>query len=130
MWPRLQFLGPGLKAAPGVRAVASRGSSIAVRLVRVLIEVLVVLLHERRVVPAVLRARRQAVAVLPCSLVVIVLVRRHQAVAFNRRKVRCCRVVAVSVSLGLFERENRPSVRCCLFGSYEHLKRYPLQIGL
>lgn len=56
MLPQLQLLGLSLKSVPGVRAVASWRPSIAVRLVRVLIKVLVVLLHQRRVVPAVLRA--------------------------------------------------------------------------
>lgn len=101
-----QGRGHNLKPVSGVLAVASRGSSITVRLVRVLIGVLVVLLHQRRVVPAVLRARGQTVAVLPRSFVVIVLIGRHQAVAFNRRVV-CCGVVAVSVSLGLLRHEEQ-----------------------
>lgn len=94
--------GRSSKPVPGVLVVASRGSSVAVRLVRVLVGVLVILLHQRRVVPAVLGARGHAVAILPRSLVVVVLVGGHQAAAFDGGKVR--RVVAVSVSLGLFER--------------------------
>ena len=69
---------------PGVLAVASRGSSVTMRLVRILVGVLVVLLHQGRVVPAVLRARGQTVTILPCPFVVIVLICRHQAAAFNR----------------------------------------------
>lgn len=84
---------------PGVLAVASRRASVAVRLVRILVGVLVVLLHQRRVVPALLRAGRQAVAIFPRVLVVVVLVGRHDVV-IDRRVVRH-RVVAVSVSLGL-----------------------------
>lgn len=42
---------------PGLLAVASRGSAVTVRLVRILVWVLVVLFHQRRVVPTVLRAR-------------------------------------------------------------------------
>lgn len=94
---------------PGVLAVASRGSSVTMRLVRILVGVLVVLLHQRRVVPAVLRARGQTVAIFPCPFVMVVLIGRHQAAAFNWRVVCCC-VVAVAVSLGLFERGNTNSV--------------------
>lgn len=79
-----QGRGHNLKSVSGVLAVASRGSSITVRLVRVLIGVLVVFFHQWRVVPAVLRARGLMVAILPCSFVMIVLIGRHQAVAFNR----------------------------------------------
>lgn len=95
----------GSQPVPGrVLAVASGGSAVAVRLVRVLVGVLVVLLHQRRVVPAVLWARGQAVAVLPGPLVVIVLVRGHQIAALDGGMVGS-RVVAVSILLGLFERE-------------------------
>lgn len=101
---------------PALLVVASRGAAVAVGLVRVLVGVLVVLLHQRGVVPAVLRARREAVAVFPCPLVVVVLVGGHQAAALHRRVVRR-RVVAVAVSLGLRERRELLCMRFC-FGRF------------
>lgn len=96
---------------PGVLAVASRGSSVTMRLVGILVGVLVVLLHQRWVVPAVLWPRGQTVAIFPRPFIMVVLIGRHQAATFNRWKVCCC-VVAVAVSLGLLERENTDSVQC------------------
>lgn len=74
------------------------------RLVRVLVRVRVVLLYQRGVVPAVLGAGGQTVAVLSSAFIVVVLVGGHQAAAFDRRMVRG-RVVAVAVSLGLVEKD-------------------------
>lgn len=91
--------------------VAPRGSSVAVRLVRILVGVLVVLLHQGGVVPAVLRARGQAVAIFPRPFVVVVLVSGHQAAALNRGVVCCC-VVAVAVSLGLLEKKQHIQSDC------------------
>lgn len=73
----------GSQPVPGVLAVTSRGSSVAVRLIRILVGVLVVLLHQRRVVPALLRARRQTVAVFPRVFVVVVLIGGHDAVMLD-----------------------------------------------
>lgn len=96
---------------PGLLAVASRRSSVTMGLVRVLVRILVVLLHQRRVVPAVLRAWGQTVAIFPRPFVVVVFISRHQAAAFDRWKICCC-VVAIPISLGLCTRGNTGCVLC------------------
>lgn len=70
----------GSESMPGVVAVAARGAAVAVRLVGVLVRVRVVLVGVL-LFPAVLRARRHAVAAFVRPLVVVVLVRRHQVPA-------------------------------------------------
>lgn len=101
------------KPVPGILAVASWWSSVTMRLIRVLVGILVVLLHQRRVVPALLWAWGQTVAILPRSFIMVVLVSRHQAASFNRRVICRC-VIAVPVSLGLFERGNPDTDTVCL----------------
>lgn len=100
---------------PGLLAVASWGAAVAVRLVRILVWVLVVLLHQRRVVSTVLRARGQTVAVLMGPFVVVVFISRHEGAAFHRRMVRHC-VVAVAISLCLFEGVNIEPAVCLTSG--------------
>lgn len=96
----------GLSSKPVSRvlAVASWGVSVTVRLVRILVRVLVVLLHQRVVVSAVLGVRGQAVVVLPLPLIVVVLVGWHKAAALDGQGVTCC-VVAVFISLALSKGE-------------------------
>lgn len=86
-------------------AVAARRASAAVGLVGVLVGVLVVLLHQRVVVPALLGVRGEPVAVLPGPLVVVVVfVGRHQAALLGRGQFSSpsC-VVALLVFLTLFK---------------------------
>lgn len=95
---------------PGLLAVASRGSTVTVRLVRILVWVLVVLFHQRRVVPTVLRAGGQTVAVFTSPFVMVVFISGHQGATFHRRMIRQ-RMVAVAVSLCLFEGGNIDSTQ-------------------
>lgn len=103
------------KPVPGFMAVASWGSSVTMRLVSILVRVLVILFHQRWVVPAVLWPRGETVAIFPCPFVMVVFVCGHQGATFDGRMVSC--VVAVAVSLGLFEIENADSV-CVLYSSW------------
>lgn len=91
--------GASLQPVPGVMAVAPGGAAVAVWLVRVLVRVVVLFFHQGVVVPAVLRAGRQAVAALARTLIVVVLIGGHQAAPFDGRVVT--RVVGMSHSLAL-----------------------------
>lgn len=89
----------GSEPMSGVIAVAARGTSVAMRLVRVLIGVLVVLVGVL-MLSAMLRARGHEVASLVRPLVVEILFRSHQVASFVRSGM-VTRVVALSHSLAL-----------------------------
>lgn len=87
---------------PRVVTVAPWGAAVAVRFVRVLIGIMVLLLYQRVVVSTLLGAGGQAVMTLLLPLVVVVvLIRRHQAAPLHWRVV--ADVIAVFISLALLK---------------------------
>lgn len=58
-------------------AVAPRGASVPVGLVRVLVRIGVIFLHQGVVIPAVLGAGGQAVPALTSPLAVVIFIRGH-----------------------------------------------------
>lgn len=92
-------VGRGSEPMAGVIAVAARRAPVAMGLIGVLIGVLVVLVGVR-MLAAVLRARRHAVASLVRPLVVEILLRRHQVAPLVGSGM-VARVVALPHSLAL-----------------------------
>lgn len=87
---------------PRVVTVAPGGAPVAVRVVRVLIGIMVVLLYQRVMVSTLLGAGGQVVMTLLLPLVVVVvLIGRHQTAPLHWRVV--ADVIAVFISLALLK---------------------------
>lgn len=100
-----------------VVTVAPGGATVAVRFVRVLIGIMVVLLYKRVVVSTLLGAGGQAVMtfLLP-FVVVVVLIGSHQAASLHWRVV--ADVIAVFISLALLKVHRYQSFLLVLISIY------------